>query len=255
MKSCVVCMDCFEHCPQQIISFSATLPLSREIGLSLSRRQFLTTVSASVVAPLVLGTRTLQVSADPLLIRPPGAQAEPEFLQLCVRCGQCMQVCITNGLQPVMLRAGIEGMFSPYLVARTGYCEFNCTLCGQVCPTGALEPLSLEEKHHFKIGHAWFDKNLCLPFAKNIPCIVCEEHCPTPDKAIKFKQVAIQDADGVERLIKQPYVIDELCIGCGICETRCPLPGRPGIFVTSDGETRHPHKQLPLSPESASPYG
>ena len=109
-------------------------------------------------SPHGTGVRTLNVQADPLLIRPPGALAEPEFLNRCVRCGQCMQVCITNGLQPVMLRAGIEGMFTPYLVARTGYCEFNCTLCGQVCPTGALQVLGMAEKHHFKIGHAWFDK-------------------------------------------------------------------------------------------------
>ncbi len=252
---CVLCMDCFTQCPRQIISFGARLPLSRNVDTSLSRRRFLSTASAAVILPSVLGTRSISVRADPLLIRPPGARPEKEFLQLCVRCGQCMQVCITNALQPVMLRAGIEGVFSPYLVARTGYCEFNCTLCGQVCPTGAIAALSVEDKHRFKIGSAWFDKNFCLPYARGVPCIVCEEHCPTPDKAIKFRVETVRDGSGVQRRIKQPYVIDELCIGCGICETRCPLPGRSGIIVTSDGEVRHPDNSLSFPSTGGGLYG
>ncbi len=247
---CILCMDCFVECPRQVIAFRGKAPKPISLGPLLSRRRFLATASAAVVLPTVLGTRTLTLRADPLLIRPPGAEPETRFLQLCVRCGQCMQVCITNGLQPVMLRAGIEGMFSPYLVARTGYCEFNCTLCGQVCPTGAIAELSLDEKHHFKIGQAWVDRNLCLPFAKNIPCIVCEEHCPTPEKAIVFREELIRDVNGSELKIKRPYVVDDLCIGCGICETKCPLPGRSAIFVTSGGEQRHPEKSLSLPPAS-----
>ena len=249
VETCAVCMDCFEQCPRQIISFRSVTPLSQGAGRPLSRRQFLATVSASLVLPSMLGVRTLNVQADPLLIRPPGALAEPEFLNRCVRCGQCMQVCITNGLQPVMLRAGIEGMFSPYLVARTGYCEFNCTLCGQVCPTGALQVLDLTQKHNFKIGHAWFDKNRCLPFAKGIECIVCEEHCPTPDKAIKFKANEFINDQGARQQVRHPYIDDALCIGCGICETKCPLPDYSAIFVTSAGEHRHPGSRLPSTQE------
>ena len=252
---CILCMDCFTACPRQIISFDSRLPLSQATDVSLSRRRFIGSVSASLVLPAVLGTRTLALKPDPLLIRPPGARAETEFLQRCVRCGQCMQVCITNGLQPVMLKAGVEGMFSPYLVARTGYCEYNCTLCGQVCPTGAISTLTRDEKHHVKIGHAWFDKNLCLPYAKGIPCIVCEEHCPTPEKAIQFRFTAVVDEHGETRQVKQPYVVDERCIGCGICETKCPLPGRSGIFITSDGETRHPENRLPSPGGEAGGYG
>lgn len=254
-ERCILCMDCFAVCPRQIITFDSVLPISRTSDVSLSRRRFIGSVSASLILPSVIGTRTLAVKSDPLLIRPPGSLAEKEFLQRCVRCGQCMQVCIANGLQPVMLKAGIEGIFSPYLVARTGYCEFNCTLCGQVCPTGAITPLTREEKHHFKIGHAWFDKNLCLPYAKGIPCIVCEEHCPTPEKAISFRVAAVIDEHGDTRNVKQPYVIDELCIGCGICETICPLPGRSGIFITSDGETRHPDNRLPSPERDGGVYG
>jgi len=235
---CSLCMECLEQCPRQVISFAAVFPGSSGESISLSRRQFVATLSAGVLLPPVLGVRTTATRPNPELIRPPGARPEKEFLQRCVRCAECIQVCIGNALQPSLLQAGVEGIFSPRLVARGGYCEFNCTLCGQVCPTGAIRALSLVEKHGMKIGHAWFDRNICLPYGKGIPCIVCEEHCPTPEKAIKFRTASVLNDRGDRIAVKQPYIVDELCIGCGICETKCPLPGRAGIYITSAGEHR-----------------
>ena len=88
------------------------------------------------------------------------------------------------------------------------------------------------------MGLAHFDKNLCIPYARNEDCIVCEEHCPTPDKAIKFDLKDFVSTDGSVRQVKYPYVIKDLCIGCGICETKCPLAGQAGIFVTPENEKR-----------------
>jgi len=257
VEECSLCMECLEQCPRQVISFSGSIPLSRGAGISLSRRRFLATLGAGLLIPPLLGVRRLNAQPNPALIRPPGARAEDEFLQRCVRCAECIQVCVGNGLQPTGLQAGLEGVFSPRLVARTGYCEFNCTLCGQVCPTGAIKELSLAEKHVAKIGHAWFDRNICLPYAKAIPCIVCEEHCPTPEKAIKFRSAAVIDDRGATVEVQQPYIVDELCIGCGICETRCPLPGRSAIIITSAGEDRDPENRLPARGviEAGSSYG
>jgi len=250
---CSLCMECLEQCPRQIIAFGSRKAVSAGRGVSLSRRQLLTTLSTALLIPPVLGVRRAASRPNPEVIRPPGALGEDEFVQRCVRCAECIQVCIGNGLQPSLLEAGIEGIFTPRLVARSGYCEFNCTLCGQVCPTGAIRRLSLEEKQTIKIGHAWFDKNSCLPYAKAIPCMVCEEHCPTPDKAIKFRSVRLLDDSGTEVAVQQPYVVDALCIGCGICQTKCPLPGRSAIFVTSDGESRNPDRELPTRPQEG--YG
>jgi ferredoxin len=129
------------------------------------------------------------------------------------------------------MESGFEGMFTPRLVPRLGYCEFNCTLCGQVCPSNAIKRLDVKEKQSFVIGLAVFDKDRCLPFAKDESCIVCEEHCPTYDKAIKFKSIKVKDKNGSEIIIKQPYVIDSLCVGCGICENVCPLKGDAAIRV------------------------
>jgi translation initiation factor RLI1 len=61
---------------------------------------------------------------------------------------------------------------------------------------------------------------------------VCEEHCPTlPKKAIRFKEEIVTNEFGVEKKIKQPFVDEELCIGCAICENKCPLEKQAGIIV------------------------
>ena len=216
--------------------------------MNFSRRGLLGSLAAGAVLPLFLGVRVSAKRLDPSLVRPPGALPEDEFLGRCVRCGECMKVCIGNGLQPTFLQAGLEGMFSPLLLARTGYCEYNCTLCGQVCPSGAIKELSLPEKQQAKMGHVFFDKNRCLPYAKGVPCIVCEEHCPTPEKAIQFREATVLNSRGEIVVVQQPFVKDELCIGCGICETKCPLPGASAVRVTSSGESRNPHNALPVQP-------
>ena len=79
-----------------------------------------------------------------------------------------MKVCIGGALHPAWLEAGPVGLWTPLLVARVGYCEYNCTLCGQVCPTGAIKRLPVEVKRKTVIGRAVFDKDRCLPFAKGM---------------------------------------------------------------------------------------
>jgi len=38
--------------------------------------------------------------------------------------------------------------------------------------------------------------------------------------------------------------VDSLCIGCGICENKCPLPGDAAVHVTREGESREPSSGL-----------
>ena len=183
---------------------------------------------------------------NPVLIRPPGAVGEDEFLSRCIRCGECIKVCPTNVIQPASLQAGIEGMWTPVLDMDIGYCEYECTLCGQVCPTGAIRKLSAEEKKKIKIGQAFVDKNRCLPYAFGRPCIVCEEHCPVTDKAISVEEVEVKNDEGEKVVVQQPHIDPELCVGCGICQNKCPIKDRSGIYVTSVGETRNPGNQMLL---------
>ena len=241
---CTLCLDCLAQCPKGRISYSWTRRIAGKQAVDLSRRAVLTSLTTGMLVPLVLPTRLLARSSDPLLIRPPGALAEAAFLGRCVRCGECMKVCIGNALQPTWLEAGLEGIFTPRLIGRIGYCEYNCTLCGQVCPTSAIKRLTREEKQKTVIGRAFFDKNRCLPYAKGIPCMVCEEHCPTPDKAIKFRDARVLNSRGEQVDLRQPSVIDELCIGCGICENKCPLSGGSAVIVTAEGESRRGERMV-----------
>ena len=38
--------------------------------------------------------------------------------------------------------------------------------------------------------------------------------------------------------LQQPHVDPNRCIGCGVCEHECPIPGKRAIRVTADNETR-----------------
>lgn len=229
-EECNLCMDCLEFCPDQRTRFGFGLPQKIK-PVDISRRQLLTAGLAGICLPVLARTSAGSKEIGNPLIRPPGALDESDFMALCVRCGECMKVCITNGLQPLGLEKGLEGMFTPHLVPRLGYCEFNCTLCSQVCPTHAIERLSREKKHGFVMGSAWFDKNRCLPFSEKKACIVCEEHCPVHDKAIKFDEIMVKEPGGASRVLKQPRMVAEKCIGCGICENVCPIPGDAAIRV------------------------
>jgi polyferredoxin/formate hydrogenlyase subunit 6/NADH:ubiquinone oxidoreductase subunit I len=244
---CLACMNCDDICPHNAVHFGFSLKrpaVSMDLG---KRRVMASMISGILAVPLLRMTPKLKTgAADPTLIRPPGSVAEKEFLRRCVRCGECMKVCLTNGLQPTLGEAGFEGIWSPVLVPRIGYCETRCTLCGQVCPTGAIQKLSLEEKAKVKIGLAMIDVGRCLPFAHARSCIVCEEVCPTPKKAIWLENTRVKNRAGQILTVKQPHVDLELCIGCGICEAKCPVRGRPAITVTSLGESRSPDNQLLL---------
>jgi ferredoxin len=245
-SECLACFNCDDVCPANAVSFGfgrKTAP-----AMDLGRRQVVLSIFSGALAVPFLRITPLSKSgySNPELLRPPGALEEREFLKRCVKCGECMKVCITNGLQPTFLEAGLEGIWSPRLIPRIGYCEYRCTLCGQVCPTGAIQRLPLEEKMKIRIGLAMIDKGRCLPYAHATPCIVCEEVCPTPKKAIWFEEAVVKDREGREIVVKQPRVDLEICIGCGICETKCPVGGQPAIYVTSIGESRSKTNQLLL---------
>jgi MauM/NapG family ferredoxin protein len=164
------------------------------------------------------------------VIRPPAALKEEEFVNRCIRCGNCMKVCITNGLQPVMFQAGPGGLWTPQLVPEAGYCEYKCVLCGKTCPTGAIPAISQQEKATVRLGLARIDRSTCLPWAGNTECLVCQEHCPVSEKAIRLDTYAGGPA--------RPYVDERLCVGCGICQNKCPVRPARAIRVSPEKADR-----------------
>jgi len=235
---CIECRLCDGVCPPGTTAIVKRFSFGpREARpIDLTRRRLLG--SAACGLALAAGERILpedQIERGDL-IRPPGALDEAAFRQKCIRCLQCVRICASNGgcLQPDGLAHGLSGLWAPAANMRTGYCEYNCNLCGNVCPTGAIRRQTLTEKQKKPLGRAVFDKNFCIPHRRNEDCLVCEEHCPVPDKAIRFEIREGLAPDGTKHLVKYPYVVPDKCVGCGICEHKCPLPGRPGIFVANE---------------------
>ncbi len=233
---CIRCMDCSLKCRFGRIGFR--FAGWRGTGPYLPERRVLLggLVSGFFLARLF---RFRLPEAKARLLRPPGVRSEEEFLKKCVRCGECMKVCLKNALYPALFQAGLEGVYTPFLIPRLGYCEYNCTLCGQVCPTGAIPDLPVDAKQREVIGKAVLDRARCLPYAGNINCIVCEEHCPIPSKAIRAENVKIAGSDGQPFTLRKPYVVDELCNGCGICENVCPMEGKSAIEVIAVKDRTH----------------
>jgi ferredoxin len=254
-EECILCLECLRSCSHHRISWRFKIG---EVvsGVRLPERRVLL---GGLAAGFFLGGafRFRRPEAQARLLRPPGTGSESEFLDKCVRCGECMKVCLTGALYPAIGQAGIEGVFTPVVTPRLGYCEYNCTLCGQVCPTGAIPSLPVARKRRAVIGKAVFDKNHCLPYAAKTNCIVCEEHCPIPQKAIRSEVVEEIDRNGKKIPLQRPYLVDELCNGCGICENVCPLEGKSGIevFAVKDKTPLKEAQPEPVSEESTGEEG
>ena len=263
---CTACFTCAAVCPAKAVGFGHAARSGQRQPVDLSRRNVLAALVAGIAAvPLLklsVARKTGAAAGGQVpVIRPPGALPEDEFLERCTRCGECLQVCKTNGLQPAALQAGLDGLWTPHLVPRIGYCDRNCTLCGHVCPSQAIRALSLDEKNGIAIGRAVINRSACLPWigwamaeaepAPAIPlgqagqpglppagrrdynCAVCEEVCPVPGKAIRFNVYRTVDVIGgggpIE--IRRPYVIEDYCTGCGFCEKVCPVGGDSAITI------------------------
>ncbi len=205
-SECFACFNCIEDCPHGALRF-AFLP-KRESEVAWpdvpGRRAIFAAVLGVLFYPFarLSGRATKDFSTK--VVRPPGAVEEQEFLERCIKCGQCIRVCPTNVLQPAMFEAGLEGIWTPVMNFRMGPCQLNCTACGHVCPTGAIQRLGVDRKLGLgsyaqegpvSLGTAHYDLGRCLPWAKNLPCVVCEEVCPTSPKAIhcEYRQMLVRD--------------------------------------------------------------
>jgi ferredoxin len=96
----------------------------------------------------------------------------------------------------------------------------------------------LPAKQRAVIGLAVIDKDRCLPWADGVECLVCEELCPIPEKAIVFENgegAASGTVDGTDPAgqadLKLPLVLEDHCTGCGICQYNCPIQGPAAIVI------------------------
>ncbi len=228
---CTMCLVCAENCPGDSVKFPFKVSKFLHQPYDIERRKVLLSMGATAVGVGLLETNFAGQVQPPNPIRPPGVVNE-RLLSTCIRCGECSTVCPTNAIQMAVLDGGVEGFWTPVIVPRIGYCDYSCQACGQVCPVEAIPPLSLEKKRRQVIGKALIDRDRCLPWAENQECIVCEEMCPVPDKAIELELVEVSDGEGGIKILQRPIVVRKLCIGCGICENKCPVSGEAAIQIT-----------------------
>ena len=229
--NCASCRTCSGVCPVEAIEFPWRWSRDSDVqdmgDVDLSRRGVLAGLGGAAVAgvgvPLVVGS--IPASGE-VPIRPPGSVPEDKFLQLCVRCGQCIKVCPNNVLQPAGLEDGFNGLWAPKVVADWSGCEPSCSNCGQVCPTGAVRALGLEEKRAARIGLAEVDHAMCLPHAGREACQLCVDECRMAGyDAIEFIRVG-SEVDETGRPVEgsgylAPVVREDRCVGCGLCQMRC----------------------------------
>ena len=242
-SDCTLCQSCGGVCPVHAIKFverGNRIELKVENDpptgeTALGRRGFLS-LAAGGAATAVGGTGILAATDalgadldDPHAfrpVRPPGSVPEEEFLQMCIRCGECFKACPNHVLQPEAFQQGLEGLWTPLVNADWAGCDSSCNACGQVCPTGAIRALPLTEKKVARMGLAVLNESTCLPLAGREACQLCVDECAAAGyHAIEFTRVHTeaddqgQPVDGTGYLA--PVVLDDQCVGCGLCQTRC----------------------------------
>ncbi len=264
-SECLACMNCIDDCPEDALQFTI-LGLDKKqviVAPDLSKRRFLFAgISGLLAFPLLRNNGFVtDENFTPDMIRPPGSVAEPEFLKKCVKCDQCMNVCPTNVLQPATLKeGGFETLWTPVMNFNVNHCQLKCTLCSEVCPTGAIRKISAAEKlgkadyeakGPIRLGTAFINRSRCLPWGNQIPCVVCEEVCPVAPKAIQTIDEEVKDVFGKLIVLNKPFIVPDLCIGCGLCQSECPVQDRPAAYVTAVGESRSRSRRLLLQLRSS----
>lgn len=144
---------------------------------------------------------------SPAKLRMPGAENREEFLRKCIHCFLCGEVCPRHAVWFYGMDAGILSG-TPYILPASRGCDL-CMMCVKVCPTGAIRNIKPEKVN---MGKARINENICLPYIDRGYCGACITICPVRAVEEGFKL--------------RPKLIDEKCVGCGICEEICPVDAK-----------------------------
>ena len=122
---------------------------SKNQPVSERRKFFLNIARAAglaVLGGLTWSAYVSEVRATSLILRPPGALDENDFLATCIKCGMCVEACPFDTLK--LAKPGDnKPLGTPFFEPRKIPC-FMCTdiPCVPVCPTDALNIKSLQNK-------------------------------------------------------------------------------------------------------------
>ncbi|MDR1601763.1 MAG: 4Fe-4S dicluster domain-containing protein [Tannerella sp.] len=247
MSRCVNCFNCLPSCRQNALKYrlfflrGATSETTGSAVPSKSRRAFIATSAAiAAAAPVaILQAKSHQYgdtdeNISPVPVTPPGSLNLERFKDKCTACHLCVTQCPSHVLRPAGLEYGFGFLLRPRMAYIDSYCNYECTVCADVCPTSAIKPITVEEKKTTQIGIAYFYEDRCVVSVKNQDCGACSEHCPTQAvHMIPYKGT-----------LTIPKVEAELCVGCGGCESICPVSPDRAIIIKA-----HPVHQLAEKPK------
>ncbi|MDR0843829.1 MAG: 4Fe-4S dicluster domain-containing protein [Tannerella sp.] len=240
MSRCVNCFNCLSTCKKDAINFKpfflkeklATETVKSSAPENNSRRTFIATgvaVAASLpVAALNAKQNALTGSEKEefLPVTPPGSINLERFKEKCTACHLCVTKCPSHVLRPAGLEYGFRYLLKPRMDYLDSYCNYECTICSEVCPTKAIETITSEEKKTVQVGIARFYKDRCIVHTEENDCGACSEHCPT-------QAVHMVPYKGTLTI---PQVEPELCVGCGGCESICPVRPDRAIIIIANKE-------------------
>ncbi|MFH2202269.1 MAG: 4Fe-4S dicluster domain-containing protein [Elusimicrobiota bacterium] len=235
MDQCIACLECLRVCPSEAIGYNAGAGRigrlfaerkpDRPAGAAASRKSFLKTATAAALGAAgayFVKVRILEAAPSrPNTVVPPGGSSWDQFLQRCVGCHACVNVCPTDVLMPADFENSALGLGKIRMDYDAGYCSYECNACLSVCPSRALSYYPLPVKQRIKMGSSKIDEELCIPYAKGKDCAACHEQCPTG--AITMKK---------HKGVFAPVVNDDYCIGCGACDYACPVTPDKAVRVT-----------------------
>ncbi|MBF0463502.1 MAG: ferredoxin-type protein NapG [Nitrospirae bacterium] len=197
------------------------------------RRKFLERVGIMASAGFLWINHLFEAKAESLILRPPGARPEHEFMSLCIKCGQCVEACPFHTLALADFGSG-KPTGTPYFIPR----QIPCKMCKDIpcvpaCPTGALNAKTVSTPdgklsiNLARMGLAVVDRNTCVAFW-GLQCDACYRVCPLIDKAITL-DLHRNERTGKHAFIA-PIVQSEHCTGCGMCERAC-INEKASVYV------------------------
>lgn len=216
-----------------------------------NRRKFMATTLQSVglttLGGLLWSGYSHEVKASPLVLRPPGAIDEQDFLSACIKCGLCAEACKNRETNIdketgnakegtlIMAKGGDSKLIgTPFFVPTQVPCYMCEDIpCVPVCPSGALDITSVSNANaelninQARMGLAVVHKESCIAFW-GIQCDACYRACPLMDEAITLEYQKNERTGKHAYLL--PIVHSDICTGCGLCEKAC-VTEKPAIFV------------------------
>jgi ferredoxin-type protein NapG len=174
-----------------------------------NRRAFFREGLARLLEPLgdYLSSHLDGGGGDRTLLRPPGALLERAFVEACDRSGQCVEACPAGAI--FSWASGDSTTHGTPMIDpdRSACVVCEGLECMKVCPSGALN--LVDEVREIRMGLARVDGSVCTRTRRD-DCSVCVDTCPIGSGAI-----ALVDAG-------PPMVLDDGCVGCGVCQYQCP---------------------------------